>query len=158
MAGIIGVYWAHLALMHDVLPRREVQAGLALSIGAFALLLLFGIFPFVNNWGALAGVAVGCLVALPALGARLTPEGGLRVRKAWLALPAALVLVTLIVCAGYYFYTNLNPYTWCSDCHWVECIDTASWHCSPPAIPAICFQEPVGSYDANDGSLTHGWC
>ena len=52
----------------------------------------------------------------------------------------------------------MNRFSWCSDCHWVECIDTSTWHCSPPQIPPICFQEPIGSYDANDDSITLGWC
>ena len=39
-----------------------------------------------------------------------------------------------------------------------EGIETNNWHCTPPDVPAICFQEPLGSYDVNDKQLTLGWC
>ena len=158
MAGIIGAYWAHLALTHQVHKQAELRMGVALSCAAFGLLLIFGIFPFVNQWGHLAGALVGFLVGLPALAGVVRDGEGVRVWKPRLVVPAVCVLLTLIIVVGYYFYSEDRPYSWCERCHWVECIDTNSWDCSPPDIPQICFQEPLHSYDVNDDTLTHGWC
>ena len=122
MAGIIGAYWAHLLLTYEVQRWREVQLGLLLSFTAYALLLVFGIFPFVNNWGHLAGMAIGLVLGLPTLAGRVRDEQGRRVWKWPLVLPALCVFVTAIVTVGYYFYSEDRPFSWCPDCHWVECV------------------------------------
>ena len=158
MAAIIGAYWAHLILTYQVHSKGELNGALLWSCTAYVLLLIFGIFPFVNNWGHLAGMAVGFFLGIPTLSGVLFDQEGHRLYRWPLIVPALCVFIVTIVCAGYYFYTEDKPYSWCETCHWVECINTASWDCIPPEIPAICFQEPVGSYDVDDTQLTQGWC
>ena len=100
MAGMIGAYWAHLCLTYQLHSARELRTALGLSCTAYLLLLLFGIFPFVNNWGHIAGMAVGFLIALPALSGCVRDSQGRRVWKLWLALPSLCVFIALIVSVG----------------------------------------------------------
>ena len=50
MAGMIGVYWAHLMLTHELHSKRELYSGLLYTGVMYLVLLVFGIFPYVNNW------------------------------------------------------------------------------------------------------------
>ena len=152
MAAIIGAYWAHLLLAHQLLRWREVQVGLVLSAAAYVVLLVFGIFPFVNQWGHLAGMAIGFLIGLPTLAGFVRDGEGHRVWKWPLVVPSLCVFITAVVLVGYYFYTPswTRPYTWCDNCHWVECVSdtrhtqqlrriTAEprMHCSAASLDAL---------------------
>ena len=171
--GCIGAWWGHALHRHTDMSRDELRRLLRLSCACLLPLLVLGIFPFVNQWGQLSGLAIGLLASLftladysslrpaaslPGSGSGSPRSGRVRSWKPQLVVPAAVVFVVLITCVGYYFYTEQRPYSWCERCHWVECVDTAAWNCSPPAIPSICFSEPVGSYDSDNVTLTQGWC